>query len=498
MNNDWASVGVVHLRDLVDRSRWDTRKLPAYLDRLGGEVGALEGSALSPPRQLIVLSRAEELDLWPQFRCWLGQARELHLALCYNEPLPDSTRDALEREVLTLLAGLPIVRIEHWEKGAPAPPALVDLLARASFGLPTPTAFPAVEVRRPAGEWIELPRNLLGEPELMWPRWCCLRDGRPSLFYPPQGRFLDVVTGEWGEPVAPRTDNLMMAVWPDGERLISSNHAGDFSVLDLRSRALKLFKGPRGAPIGIWPGGQTGWAGYRSRFSWLTFQEGEGGLISACDHDWPTGHEKKQHGYLDNEPCWVQLSPINDAYLSAYQKDVVVSQTLPVGWRTFGPGWAALAEPASDPTRALFFVNDGSSGLGDPEEAEDGDAREARPVIALGPDPTCRYALDLSRPVYRVVGPTVSLVDEWARDGYAVFDASHQPVREGEGRLLGGWGRWLTVLHQERLWSEEIGSGERLDLGREAEEISWAFSLPASPNMLLVQERDTRVRVRLV
>ncbi len=496
--NEWASVGVVHLRDLVDRSRWDLRKLPAFLDRLGGRPGQLEVSSLTPPRRLIVLSRADELELWPQFRCWLSQAQELHLALCYNEPLPPSTRDALEREVLTLLAGLPIVRLEHWEKGAPAPPTLTALLQESAFGLPQPSALPPSNRRLPAGEWTDLPRNLMGDPELMWPRWICQREGRPALYYPPQGQFLDLTSGQWSDPVAPRTDSLNMAVWPDGERLISSNQAGHYSVLDLDSRALRLFQGPRGAPIGIWPGGRVGWSGHRARFSWLTFDGSEGGLLSAGDHDWPGGHEKKQYGYLDNEPCWIHLSPINDAYLSVYQKDAVISQTLPVGWSLMDGAWAALAEPASDPTRALFFVHDGGSGLGDPDEAEDGDAREARPVIALGPDPTCRYALDLSRPVYRVVGPTVCPVERESDERFAVFDAYHQPVRRGQGRLLGGWGRWLTVLDQGRLWSEETASGERHDLGPEEEEISWAFSLPASSNMVLVQEREARVRVRLV
>jgi hypothetical protein len=497
MDNTWDSVGVVHLRDLVDRYRWETRKLPAYLDRLGQKVGGLEGSSFLPPRCLIVLNRAEDMELWARFRCWMSWAFELHLVICHYEDSTQESRDGIERETLVALAGLPIVRLVHWAKGEEAPDSLPRLLRGSTSSLPTPGPLPAIEEAFPPGPWIEVPLHRLQDPELMWPRWCCRWRGQPALYHPEKGRFLDLRAGRWGDPVGPMSENLYVSVWPDGSRLISSNHAGDFSVLNLETRGLQIFKGPAGGPIGIWPGGQVGWAGHRCVFSWLALRDGDGGTLSACDHDWPAGHEKKQYGYLDNEPCWVHLSPIGDCYLSVYQRDAVISQTLPVGWRVFGEGWAALSEPAVDSSRALFFTHDGSQGRGDPLEAEDGDARELRPIIVLGPDPASRYALDLQRPVYRIVGETVSLVNE-TLDGYAVFDASHQPVRYGTGRLLGGWGRSLTGWHDGRLWREDMVTGERSDLGPESEPISWAFSLPASANLVLVSQEESRLRVRLV
>jgi hypothetical protein len=179
-----------------------------------------------------------------------------------------------------------------------------------------------------------------------------------------------------------------------------------------------------------------------------------------------------------------------------YQKDAVISQSLPVGWKVFGDAWAALSEPAVDPSRALFFAHDGAGGRGDPSEAEDGDARDLRPTIVLGPDPVTRYALDLRQPIYRVVGEAVTAVNE-SLDGYAVFDASHQPVRYGEGRLLGGWGRSLTGWQDGRLWREDIVTGERSDLGPEDQPIDWAFSVPATSNVVLVHQAENGLRFRL-
>lgn len=497
MENGWDSVGVVHLRDLVDRCPWETRKLPAYLDRLGQSVGGLEGSSFLPPRTLVVLNRAEDLDLWPRFRCWFSWADELLLVVCHYEPSSVESRQELERQILGNLPDLHVSRLLHWEKGAEAPAPLRLVLEGSNAGMPSPGPLPMLEEGAEPGPWIDVPLDRLSDPELTWPRWCCRWRGTPSLYHPRKGRFLDLRRGVWGEPVGPISENLFVSVWPDGSRLISSNHGGDFSVLNLETRSLKVFKGPAGAPIGIWPGGQVGFAGHRCRFTWLALRDGDGGTLASCDHDWPAGHEKKQYGYLDNEPCWIHLSPIADCYLSVYQKDAVISQTLPVGWRVFGNAWAALSEPSVDPTRALFFTHDGSMGRGDPTDPEDGDARELRPTIVLGPDPSLRYAMDLQRPVYRIVGQSVILVNEML-EGYAVFDSAHQPVRYGKGRLLGGWGRSLTGWHDGRLWREDIASSERTDLGEESEEIDWAFSVPASPNLVLVSQQESRLRVRLV
>lgn len=494
----WDTTGVVHLRDLSDRHRWDTRKLPAYLDRLGGSLGGLEGSAFLSPACLIVLNRAEDIDLWARYRCWLSGANELYPVVSHYEPPTAESRARLEEQIRASLLGMPVRRVAHWDKGAPAPEPLRSVLEGSIPSPPPPGPLPLWQEPAEPGPWVEVPSSPEQQPELTWPRWCCLKEGQPQLYCPGQGAFLNLSNGQWSDPVGPPTESLSIAVWPDGSRLLSSNSRGDFSVLDLRTRQLKLFKGPAGAPIGIWPGGQVGWAGHRCTFSWLALRDGDGGTLSACDHDWPAGHVKKQYGYLDNEPCWIQLSPIADCYLSVYQRDAVISQTLPVGWRMLGQAWAALSEPASDPTRALFFTHDGGGGRGDPSDAEDGDARELRPVIVLGPDPASRYALDLRRPVFRVVGQSVTRVNE-SVDGYAVFDAAHQPVRYGKGRLLGGWGRSLIGCEEGQLWREDTVSGERVALGEAGHEIAWAFSLPGTANLVLVCPLgESRLLLRLV
>ena len=499
MKDDWEGVGVVHLRDLVDRHRWELRKLPAYLDRLGHKPGELTTSSFLPPSCLIVLNRAEDVDLWGRFRYWLSWAKELHLVLCHYETASAERRLSLERKVAESLGGLPVLEISHWEKGGSAPDGVLQRLKAASWSLPTPAPIVAsLDSREGNSPWLELPYSSSQDPELLWPRRVCRREGRPSLYVPEKGCFLDLTTGDWGEQVGPAAEHHNLAVWPDGSRLITSDGKGDFSLLQLSTGSLKLFQGPPGAPLGVWPGGRIGWSGHRCTFHWLSLTESDGGALSACDHDWPAGHEKKQYGYLDNEPCWIQLSLLNDCYLSVYQKDAVLSQSLPIGWTVFGNSWAALAEPASDPTRALFFVHDGTVGFGDVEDACDGDARDARPVIVLGPDSKSRYALDLQRPTYRVVAETVTEVNSEPLDGYAVFSNSHEVVRYGKGRLLGGWGRALTVWQNGRLWREDIVTSERSLLGEENEEISWAFSLPGSCQVVLVHQTETTLKVRWI
>lgn len=503
MSSTWDATGVVHLRDLVDRYRWDTRKLPAYLDRLGlGDVSQkappdqFTTSSFSTPKRLIVLNRDEDTDLWKRFRSWLSQAAELHLVVCHYHQPDLERRHQLEREAFSALAELPIVQLVHWVKGEEAPASLGLVLENSKLGWPNPPTLPALETSGP-GPWLEWPDPPGWQPELDWPRWVCHRDGAPAMYHPSSGRFLNLRSGEWSEPVGPPTKQTRLCVAPDGQRLLSSNFRGEYSLLDLTSGRLHTFQGPAGSPIGIWPGQEIGWSGHRCTFNWLHLQQRAGGSLSACDHDWPCGHEKKQYGFLDNEPCWVHLSPICDAYLSVYQKDAVISAALPVGWRSFGAVWAATSDPAMDPTRALFFTHDGSNETGDPQEVEDGDARDLRPVIVLGPDPAHRYALDLSRSVYRIVGESVSEVNEPV-DGYAVFDSNHDGVRYETGRLLGGWGRSLLVCSGSELWREDLVSGQRASLGRESKEISWAFPIPASANLILVSGGQERAQIRLV
>lgn len=495
MSSTWDTVGVVHLRDLVDRSRWDTRKLTAYLDRLGlvevsqkSPPGQISTSSLLPPKRLLVLNRDEDSQLLRQFRAWLSQTAEFYVAICYNDETSPEQRRRWETEALEALSGLPAVRLAHWEKGRDAPQDLQNFLKTSRLTWPSPLPLRAANLD-PPGPWIPWPELLAPDPECHWPRWVCRRDDKPSIYLPRSGRFLDLTSGTVSESVGPPTEDTFLTVWPDGSRLVSSNFRGNFSALDLQRGQLSTFQGPTGTPLGFWPGQPLGWAGHRCTFSWVFHDEEQGGTLSACDHDWPCGHEKKQYGHLNNEPCWIQLSPLSDAYLSVYQKDAVISQDLPVGWRSYGEVWAATAEPGLDSTRALFFVYEEEDSVGDPQEPEDGDARDERPVIALGPDPTHRYALGLHKSVYRVAGHNVTKVNE-PFDGYAVFDAKHQAVRYGNGRLLGGWGHWLTGLSEGVLWREDVVTGRRFALGSEQERIDWSFPVPGSSNLILVSDTE--------
>lgn len=497
------SLGVVHLRDLNDRNRWDTRKLSAYLDRLGlaersgkAPPDQFSISAVAPPTRLIALNRADDVELLRKFRGWLGQAEELHLVVCYTGHPDEHDREQSEREASSALFPTLVAKIYHWGNHQEAPFGLSLILDTAKLAWPAPPAL-ACSTPGPPGPWLDWPDPPGWEPELQWPRWVCRRDDAPSLYHPPSGRFLNLTNGFWSPQVAPPTEATFLCVAPDGTSLLSSDYRGDFSLLNLESGRLHTFRGPAGAPLGVWPNSQVGWAGHRCTFSWLYLTPTDGAALASCDHDWPCGHEKKQYGYLDNEPCWVHLSPLQDAYLSVYQKDAVVSQALPVGWSSFGETWAAVTEPAADRNRALFFTYETDNERGGPEEPEDGDARDLRPVIALGPDPTYRYTLDLRRTVYRIVGDSSTRVNE-PMDGYAVYNDQHQPLRYGEGRLLGGWGRWLVGLSDGRLWREDTVSGERVDLGPVEREVLWAFPLPASGHLVLVGGTTDKAELRLI
>ena len=191
----WDTTGVVHLRDLSDRHRWDTRKLPAYLDRLGGSLGGLEGSAFLSPACLIVLNRAEDTDLWARYRCWLSGANELYPVVCHYEPSTQDSRDRLEAEILSSLPGLPVRRVVHWEKGTQAPEPLPMVLEGSTSHPPPPGPLPLWREPVPPGPWVEMPTPPEQSPELTLPRWCCLKDGRPQIYHPRQGAFLNLTNG---------------------------------------------------------------------------------------------------------------------------------------------------------------------------------------------------------------------------------------------------------------------------------------------------------------
>lgn len=496
-----SAVGVVHLRDLRSRHAWHEPELPRLLELYGVELEGRETATFEPPGELLLICPIGQVEVLPQHRCWLGQTSRLHVLLSYRD-CPEAREDTelgtfLEEEARRCLRGLPLASLERfWDDGSleEAPLELFGLLDKPLA--PEPPTLLTSRAPYVAGPWLQLPPPPFMEPETYWPSLVCVRKGRVSVFVPELSSFLSLSDGSL-EKVEAGSDLVWAAAWPDGSRLLFSNHQGEFRVVDLESGQVRTSRGPYGRPVGLWPGGRIGWSGARCTFSWLSLGEGEVGLLAACEHDWPCGHEKKQYGFLDNEPCWVHLSRLNDAYLSVYQKDAIVSSAVPLRWRRCEGGWAAVGRPCADFGRALFFGSEGNWVEGDPTDPDASDLRDFRPVIVLGPDPGARYALDHSRAVYRLTN-TESVLVRSPEESYGIYNARHELVRLASGRLLGGWDRALTVLEGGRLRRDDILSGKSIDLGSEEEPVSWAFSVPGTPNVVLVAgegKDDTRVRL---
>ncbi len=495
------AVGVVHLRDLRMRYAWHEPELPRLLELYGLELGNERTGCLAPPGELVVVCPADEVAALKQHRPWLSQVGRLHVLLSFRD-CPDALEDLellelLEGEARLGLTGLPVVTLEPFRDGDLPESCALELFANLEAGaLPDPAPLLAGRAPYAAGPWLALPSPPFMDPETYWPSLVCVRRGRPSVFVPGLSSFLSLSDGSL-EKVEAVSDRAWVAVWPDGSHLVFGDHRGEFQVVDLDSGRVRSCYGAYGRPVGIWPGARVGWSGGRCVFNWLSVGEETVGTLAACDHDWPCGHEKKQYGYLDNEPCWIHLSRLSDAYLSVYQKDAIVSSQVPVRWRRCEGGWAATGRPCEDPGRALFFCYEGNWMVGDPTDPNACDLRDARPVIVLGPDSGARYALDHSRPVFRLTNQRSELVCP-PSSSFGVYDASHRLVRQGRGRLLGGWDRSLTLLEGDRLRREDILSGASVDLGTETEPVSWAFSLPGTPNVVLVAgegREDTRVRL---
>jgi hypothetical protein len=513
--------GIVHLRDLARHYAWEKPQLPRYLEWLDITPGSEQIHSVVPPQQLVVICHCNELHMLENFRLWMSLSPSLYVYISFEE-CPELWHNMDKRRQLTTEAGkhvrsLNLAGLRNFGQQFTESQTLElkDILfgmnarpARNAFvpAFPAhPTPFPETTPFQ-SGPWCCITKHPCLEANQIWPRLICLNQGRPSLLMPTERQFLCLDDGILG----PKLDvNCHGTPFPDGSQILTSLTGQGLKILSLQNGHAPQDRPPLGDVIGLWPTDpvQIGWRGGRCVFDWLIISSGQAGCLSACEHNWPCGHEKKQYGFLDNEPCWIQLSRDADCYLSVYQKDAIINDRVPIRWTKCAGTWGARCELDSHPNRALFFCHDETDDWeGNPLDPDDSDARMTRPAIVLGPNPIYRYALDLSRPVYRIQGDTSQLVSGAAvrapkssKTGhFGVFSAEHQLRRLGSGRLLGGWDRWLTTLKNGRLQREEIDSGKIVDLGPEDREISWAFSLPGTPNIVLVHEHEDAVEVRLV
>lgn len=496
------ALGVVFLPDLHSRHVWMNDKLPELLERCGLALGDLEVSSLSPPSELIAITTPLYIPLLARCRAWLADVEHLRVVVSFHEDTEswgdEELLELIDLELLDALQGLEPVEVSLLRDVGESTFLLRALTTRPRSSPPSPSPLLGLGIEHAAGPWCPFECHEFRDSDTFLPPLACVRDAVPSLYSPKRKAFMSLADGRCGEMVLGEEERYV-AAWPDGRRLFTAaTQSSPQVVRDLASGEARQSPAVFGNPVGVWPGSRVGWRGGRCVYSWLYASNGELCSLVGCEHDWPCGHEKKQYGFLDNEPCWVHLSRMGDAYLSVYQKDAIISSAVPLRWRRCERGWAATSVSCSDPGRALFFVYDGSWRTGlDPTDPRACDARDARPAIVLGPSAKARYALALDRPVYRLTN-TASVLVHPPEPAYGVFDAQHALQRLGSGRLLAGWDRWLTVLDGGELWRDDTQSGERRPLGPPGAKIDWAYSLPGTPNVVLVEGDEPTLRVRLV
>jgi hypothetical protein len=182
-------------------------------------------------------------------------------------------------------------------------------------------------------------------------------------------------------------------------------------------------------------------------------------FLTSCDHVWPVGHAKKLFGYLDNDPCWVHVSPAGDAALSVYERDALLTDRVPLRWRQArgdGSVWLADTRPEPSGRCVLWTLADPISRLMlEAGNADDEDRRGGAPAIVLGPSEARRCAVGLHDGLVRLDARGV--VEETApAEAWELRSAAHAVVHRAPGRLLGGWGRWATVWRDGRLFRVDL------------------------------------------
>jgi hypothetical protein len=411
--------GIVDLRDLNGRYAWNPLKIPRFIERAGlTPAGAVE-QRFAAPQVVIAIVPVDLPELLARSRGWLASAVRVIVACDgavahFDEAAWDD-----------VLATFPNAELIPWM----SPSEQVERAVALAAGLPEPP--PPVAV---ATEKRELPPSAW-TPFRCESRWraadviasqLALRDGRAVLLLG-DGRHVDLgalppelVIGDVFAPLRPRDHRQLQ---------------------------------PGGQALGFDPVHPVGWRGDRMTVYWSYVADDGPCFLSANDHDWPCGPAKKIMGHMDNDPVQIALAPALDACLWRFEHDVTLTSSIPVRWQRAGA--VDVATWPTDPLRAVWFVKDERF-----EDLTDDDCREVAPAMVLGPDAHQRYALDLSRLVYRIMGKEAVPIGG-PDAGYIVCSADHQVVRRGTGRLVGGWFRWATIEADGAYWREDLATGER-------------------------------------
>ncbi len=459
--HDDAAVGVVFPDDLAGRFAWSDRLGPGCLAALGCVPGALEPPRLTPPATLVLaLGATGVMGAWGCVG--LLRAAEAVVVLVGPEGPSAPHADGLD----ALLAALgTVIAVRRWEGPSDAEGLRAALHAARALGRSRPRGTAA---RRPGPAWAPGP----------WIPWSAPepadvagrlghRGGRPGLWT--SDGWLDLVDGSrhpGARPALARRGSVVAAPWVWGPE-------PDLPV-----------RGPWGAWIGRDPFERVAWTGGRCHYDWWIGDPPRPWAPS--EHAWPVGHGRKLWGFESNDPVRVELACAADAALSHYAHDVLLTGGLPQRWQRFGA--VRLAVRFADPLRAVLYAHDPDEMFGDPADAMDEDGRTCAPVVALGPDAAHRYAVDLSRETWRVVG---EVAERLPGRGWALFDAQHRPVGGGPERLVGGSAGALFLAHSGALsrWTPD----GVVALGPCARPLLSAVPVGATPNLVLLSADGLRL-----
>ena len=482
-----SNFGIVHLGDLLSRHRWDVPRIPSFLKAANLDtLSDNEISQISPPEVIIVVCHALDSEVAAKFQPWLSEASRVILVLSFldtESALKDPKMLALIRtDFGDALEDVQLTDILLWsgmEQDTGVPKQAVSLAEGSVEEEPQKDLEQRPPLHlEPSTDWHSLGGVPCGEYQRVIPRLLARKENQLLFLDQSSAQIRCLSSGEVVRRVPPCSESS--ALLPGGNVLTEIAHA------------------PPGEPFYFDYQARLGAQGHRCHFTWLYRGSKQIGVLSRSEHDWPCGHSKKQYGYLDNEPCRLQLSPNLDAYLSVFQKDAIISTALPIRWKIGRNFMTALTEPADDPERALFFQHDPEDGYSEnPDDPFEDDARSLAPSIALGPSRNYQYSLGGRADLYRIHGEECSRV-RFSGD-YAIFDHKHNLVRSGIGRLLFGWGEYITLLKGEHLIREHVETGERRTLGRVDRVVDFALPISGSYNGVLVNVVDERnAKIRLV
>lgn len=312
--------GIVDLRDLSGGHRWWDRSLTPFLEAAGIDNRGPERSQFHPPHNLLVVCPADDLEFLELFRVWLGDACSVVLVLEGDE------EPGIRDQAQGLLESVSLTQVLFWSGQVEdrAVPRKALALCRESpvSNRPSPPA-PPPPVEHPTGPWISYSNTTLQLPRLVGQT-----AQSPMFLNPEKKNFTCLLTGQSLDEVRVLEQNWMATPSPRGDRVLQRDEHG-LSLQPLGGGA-PAQPGPHGVTFGWAYNAPVAHAGYRCIFHWLYISNNGVGWLSQCEHDWPCGHAKKQYAYLDNSPQWVHLTENCDAYLSMFDKDAIVSSSVPV------------------------------------------------------------------------------------------------------------------------------------------------------------------------